>query len=221
MMQAIWMGESWFALSIPNTLLMRTAVACDNSGVADDSSLRHVLVVGGSLDQWKLMSASDWSQYISTLRFSTEQVGAQWLTVYPYSGISTTDDDSELMNKISESCGASIVDGKLILRGDTTVVIDVCADGQQRFVRAINEMSDTKISEKNLASAILHPATSEPDLVVIFGDPTHLPPSLVWELAYSELVYLNTQWPHCNSEDIELAINDFQRRDRRFGGVDS
>lgn len=200
---------------------MRTAVACDNSGVADDSSLRHVLVVGGSLDQWKLMSASDWSQYISTLRFSTEQVGAQWLTVYPYSGISTTDDDSELMNKISESCGASIVDGKLILRGDTTVVIDVCADGQQRFVRAINEMSDTKISEKNLASAILHPATSEPDLVVIFGDPTHLPPSLVWELAYSELVYLNTQWPHCNSEDIELAINDFQRRDRRFGGVDS
>jgi undecaprenyl diphosphate synthase len=200
---------------------MRTAVACDNSGVADDSSLRHVLVVGGSLDQWKLMSASEWSQYISTLRFSTEQVGAQWLTVYPNSGISSTDDDSELMNKISESCGASIVDGKLILRGDTTVVIDVCADGQQRFVRAINEMSDTKISEKNLASAILHPATSEPDLVVIFGDPTHLPPSLVWELAYSELVYLNTQWPHCNSEDIELAINDFQRRDRRFGGVDS
>ena len=200
---------------------MRTAVACDNSGVADDSSLRHVLVVGGSLDQWKLMSASDWSQYISTLRFSTEQVGAQWLTVYPYSGFSTTDDDSELMNKISESCGASIVDGKLILRGDPTVVIDVCADGQQRVVRAINEMTDTKVSEKNLASAILHPATSEPDLVVIFGDPTHLPPSLVWELAYSELVYLNTQWPHCNSEDIELAINDFQRRDRRFGGVDS
>ena len=196
-------------------------MACDNSGVADDSSLRHVLVVGGSLDQWKLMSASDWSQYISTLRSSTEQVGAQWLTVYPYSGISSTDDDRELMNKISESCGAVVVDRKLILRGDTSVVIDVCADGQQRFVRAVNEMSDTKISEKNLASAILYPATSEPDLVVIFGDPTHLPPSLVWELAYSELVYLNTQWPHCNSEDIELAINDFQRRDRRFGGVDS
>lgn len=220
-MQAIWMGESRFALSIPNTLLMRTAMACDNSGVADDSSLRHVLVVGGSLDQWKSMTVSDWSQYISTLRSSTEQVGAQWLTVYPYSGISTTDDDSELMNKISESCGALIIDGKLILRGDTSVVIDVCADGQQRFVRAVNEMSDIKISEKNLASAILQPALSEPDLVVIFGDPTQLPPSLVWELAYSELVYLNTQWPHCNSEDIELAINDFQRRDRRFGGVDS
>jgi hypothetical protein len=208
-------------MSIPNTLLMRTAMACDNSGVADDSSLRHVLVVGGSLDQWKSMTASDWSQYISTLRSSAEQVGAQWLTVYPYSGISSLKDDGELIRKISESCGAVLADRKLILRGDTSVVIDVCADGQQRFVRAVNELSTEKISEKDLASAILHPASSEPDLVVIFGDPTQLPPSLVWELAYSELVYLNTQWPHCNIEDIELAINDFQRRDRRFGGVDS
>jgi undecaprenyl diphosphate synthase len=208
-------------MSIPNTLLMRTAMACDNSGVADDSSLRHVLVVGGSLDQWKSMTASDWSHYISTLRSSAEQVGAQWLTVYPYSGISSLKDDGELIRKISESCGAVLADRKLILRGDTSVVIDVCADGQQRFVRAANELSTEKISEKDLASAILHPASSEPDLVVIFGDPTQLPPSLVWELAYSELVYLNTQWPHCNIEDIELAINDFQRRDRRFGGVDS
>jgi hypothetical protein len=196
-------------------------MACDNSGVADDSSLRHVLVVGGSLDQWKSMTASDWSQYISTLRSSAEQVGAQWLTVYPYSGISSLKDDGELIRKISESCGAVLADRKLILRGDTSVVIDVCADGQQRFVRAVNELSTEKISEKDLASAILHPASSEPDLVVIFGDPTQLPPSLVWELAYSELVYLNTHWPHCNIEDIELAINDFQRRDRRFGGVDS
>ena len=208
-------------MSIPNTLLMRTAVACDNSGVADDSSLRHVLVVGGSLDQWKSMTASDWSQYILTLRSSAEQVGAQWLTVYPYSGISTSEADNELIRKISESCGAVLVDRKLILRGDTSVVIDVCADGQQRFVRAVNDLSAVKISEKNLASAILNPASSEPDRVAIFGDPTQLPPSLVWELAYSELVYLNTQWPHCNIEDIELAINDFQRRDRRFGGVDS
>ena len=185
-------------------------MACDNSGVADDSSLRHVLVVGGSLDQWKSMTASDWSQYISTLRSSAEQVGAQWLTVYPYSGISSLKDDGELIRKISESCGAVLADRKLILRGDTSVVIDVCADGQQRFVRAVNELSTEKISEKDLASAILHPASSEPDLVVIFGDPTQLPPSLVWELAYSELVYLNTQWPHCNIEVIELAINDFQ-----------
>lgn len=167
------------------------------------------------------MTVAEWSEYITTLRSSVEQVGAGWLTVYPYSGNGNTGDDSEFAEKISNALGAVLENGKIILRGSTSVVIDMCADGQQRFVRAVNGLSAEKITEKNLASAILHPASSEPDLVVIFGDPTQLPPSLVWELAYSELVYLNTQWPHCNSEDIELAINDFQRRDRRFGGVDS
>jgi undecaprenyl diphosphate synthase len=195
--------------------------ACDNSDVADGSSLRHVLVVGGSLDQWKAMTSSEWSQYVATLRASVEQIGADWLTVYPYSGIADSSVDSELTEKIAQSSGAQLVDGKLLLSGTTSVVIDICADGQQRFVRAVNSLSDEKITEKSLANAILHPASCEPDLVVIFGDPTQLPTSLVWELAYSELVYLNTHWPHCNIEDIELAINDFQRRDRRFGGVDS
>jgi undecaprenyl diphosphate synthase len=206
---------------MPNTLLMWAVMACDNRDVADSSSLRHVLVVGGKLDQWNEMSASEWSQYIATLRSSVEQIGADWLTVYPYSGIADSTMDSDLTEKIAQSCGAQVVDGKLLLTGATSVVIDTCADGQQRFVRAVNGLSEEKITEKSLANAILHPASCEPDLVVIFGDPTQLPPSLVWELAYSELVYLNTHWPHCNIEDIELAINDFQRRDRRFGGVDS
>jgi undecaprenyl diphosphate synthase len=200
---------------------MWAVTACDNSDVADGSSLRHVLVVGGSLDQWKAMTSSEWSQYVATLRASVEQIGADWLTVYPYSGIADSLIDSELTEKIAQSSGAQLVDGKLLLSGTTSVVIDICADGQQRFVRAVNSLSDEKITEKSLANAILHPASCEPDLVVIFGDPTQLPSSLVWELAYSELVYLNTHWPHCNIEDIELAINDFQRRDRRFGGVDS
>jgi hypothetical protein len=200
---------------------MWAVTACDNSDVADGSSLRHVLVVGGSLDQWKVMTSSEWSQYVATLRASVEQIGADWLTVYPYSGIADSLIDSELTEKIAQSSGAQLVDGKLLLSGTTSVVIDICADGQQRFVRAVNSLSDEKITEKSLANAILHPASCEPDLVVIFGDPTQLPTSLVWELAYSELVYLNTHWPHCNIEDIELAINDFQRRDRRFGGVDS
>ena len=39
--------------------------------------------------------------------------------------------------------------------------------------------------------------------------------------AYSELVFLNVPWLKCDVEHIQMAIGDFQRRDRRFGGVDS
>jgi undecaprenyl diphosphate synthase len=43
----------------------------------------------------------------------------------------------------------------------------------------------------------------------------------MWELTYSELVFLDVSWRKCNVEHVQMAINDFQRRDRRFGGVDS
>jgi undecaprenyl diphosphate synthase len=43
----------------------------------------------------------------------------------------------------------------------------------------------------------------------------------VWELAYSELVFLDVAWTDVNAEHVEMAIDDFLRRDRRFGGIDS
>jgi hypothetical protein len=53
---------------------MWAVMACDNSGVVDGSSLRHVLVVGGSLDQWKSMTVAEWSEYITTLKSSVEKL---------------------------------------------------------------------------------------------------------------------------------------------------
>ena len=51
--------------------------------------------------------------------------------------------------------------------------------------------------------------------------PTRLPPSLVWELAYAELVFLDAPWSALDSEHLEMAVDDFRRRNRRFGGLDS
>jgi undecaprenyl diphosphate synthase len=43
----------------------------------------------------------------------------------------------------------------------------------------------------------------------------------VWELAYSELVFLDIKWADLQSLHLEMAIDDFNRRHRRFGGLDS
>ncbi|MEY4796487.1 MAG: hypothetical protein RLZZ105_913 [Actinomycetota bacterium] len=102
------------------------------------------------------------------------------------------------------------------------VVIDTCADGQERFINAVAQLSSSQaIDEAKLAATLLSPASGEPDLVLILGSPTRVPESLMWELAYSELVFLNVPWLKCDVEHIQMAIGDFQRRDRRFGGVDS
>jgi len=75
--------------------------------------------------------------------------------------------------------------------------------------------------EQRLAAALCAPAPDEPDLVVVLGEATRLPASLTWELGYSELVFLDVPWLACNAEHLGLAIDDFRRRSRRFGGVDS
>ena len=57
--------------------------------------------------------------------------------------------------------------------------------------------------------------------VIVLGPATQMPASLVWELAYAELVFFDADWHALDAEHLEMAIDDFTRRDRRFGGVDS
>ncbi len=204
-----------------DTVLKLAVGACDNGGVGTFDSLRHVLVVGGSVEQWESLDAAGWHKYLTMLRCAVENVGADWLSIYPHSGEVKLMSSRDLLGRISSFVGGVVENNKVIVQGTTTIVFDPCADGRDRFVQALGTLEDGIITEEKLAQAILRPAIGEPDLVVIFGAPDQLPKSLVWELAYSELVFLQTQWPHFNSEDMELAINDFQRRDRRFGGVDS
>ena len=77
------------------------------------------------------------------------------------------------------------------------------------------------VDEDSLSHAVLAPADEEPDLVVVLGPADTIPESMVWELAYSELVFIDLEWGKFESSHLELAIDDFNRRHRRFGGLDS
>jgi undecaprenyl diphosphate synthase len=42
---------------------------------------------------------------------------------------------------------------------------------------------------------------------------------LLWQAAYSELVFLDTLWPDFTKDDLEAAVREFQRRERRYGAA--
>ena len=44
---------------------------------------------------------------------------------------------------------------------------------------------------------------------------------LLWQLAYSELYFTEVLWPDFTKEELVKAIEDYNRRDRRYGGVDT
>jgi len=189
-----------------------------------NSDLAHILVCAGTVDEWLATSPEQWKAQIDALVRSVGGVGVRWLSIYPYSGESSASARTAICNSIISSYGGQRSGDRVsvVAEAGLIVVIDTCADGQERFVNAIAKIGQTHgIDEAKLAATILSPASGEPDLVLVLGSPTRVPESLMWELAYSELVFLNVPWLKCDVEHIQMAIGDFQRRDRRFGGVDS
>ncbi len=59
----------------------------------------------------------------------------------------------------------------------------------------------------------------DPDLLVRTSGEYRISNYLLWELAYSELVFTDVLWPDFRREDLFDAIAEYQRRDRRFGAI--
>ncbi|HET9090166.1 MAG TPA: polyprenyl diphosphate synthase [Acidimicrobiales bacterium] len=81
-------------------------------------------------------------------------------------------------------------------------------------------VSANKVDEKAIRSRLYHPELPDPDLVVRTSGEYRISNFLLWEMAYSELVFTDVLWPDFRREDLYRAIEEFQSRERRFGGVD-
>jgi undecaprenyl diphosphate synthase len=61
--------------------------------------------------------------------------------------------------------------------------------------------------------------TSEVDLLIRTGGEKRLSDFLLWESAYAELLFTDRMWPDFDAADLDAAVEEFNRRERRFGGV--
>lgn len=97
--------------------------------------------------------------------------------------------------------------------------------GRAEIVDAVQRLVDDKvpsrkIDEKAIRSRLYHPEIPDPDVVVRTSGEYRISNFLLWELAYSELVITDVLWPDFRREDLFKAVEEYQRRERRFGGVD-
>lgn len=58
-----------------------------------------------------------------------------------------------------------------------------------------------------------------PDLLIRTSGEQRISNYLLWQLAYSELYFTEVPWPDFTKEELEKAIEDYNKRDRRFGGI--
>ena len=179
------------------------------------AGLRHVLVVGGTLREWADLGDARWQHRVSELGTVVGEAGGSWLTLRSYR---TGADPADLTPWTREVEVHRDPEGAPAAVG---VVVDPCGDGRQRFAEAMSRLAPHQpVDDATVAAALYAPADAEPDLVLVLGPSTQLPPSLVWELAYAELVFLDVAWDALEPAHLRAAVDDFTHRHRRFGGLD-
>ena len=77
-----------------------------------------------------------------------------------------------------------------------------------------------RVNERMIERHLYAPDMPDPDLIVRTSGEYRLSNFLMWEAAYSELVFTDTLFPDFRRQDLFDAIGEFQRRDRRFGAID-
>ena len=115
-----------------------------------------------------------------------------------------------------------------LTRGNKTMTLTIAFNygGRAEIVDAVRDLVATgvsadKIDEKAIRSHLYLPDMPDPDLVVRTSGEFRISTFLLWELAYSELVFTDVLWPDFRREHLFEAVREFQRRDRRFGGLEA
>ena len=81
------------------------------------------------------------------------------------------------------------------------------------------ELSPDDIDEDTVSSYLYTAGQPDPDLIIRPSGEYRLSNFLTWQSAYSEFWYSDVLWPDFTEADFNRALDDFQKRHRRFGGV--
>ena len=112
----------------------------------------------------------------------------------------------------------------VLTRGNTGLTFTIAFNygGRAELVDAVQRIVDggaKRITERTIARHLYDPEMPDPDLVIRTSGEYRISNFLLWELAYSELVFSDALWPDFRREHLYAAIKQFQDRDRRYGGV--
>ena len=123
------------------------------------------------------------------------------------------------MNKIER------VSGK---QHKVTVNIAINYGGREEITHSVKEiaklvksgkLSPDDITEDTVASHLYTAGQPDPDLIIRPSGEHRLSNFMMWQAAYAEFWSSNVLWPDFSKEDLNEALRDFEKRNRRFGGV--
>lgn len=84
---------------------------------------------------------------------------------------------------------------------------------------AAGELTEDEITQEYVADHLDTAGIPDPDLLIRTSGEQRISNFLLWQLAYTEFYFTNKHWPEFDKEELLLAIEAYNRRDRRFGNA--
>ncbi|MGM9671289.1 MAG: polyprenyl diphosphate synthase [Oscillospiraceae bacterium] len=89
----------------------------------------------------------------------------------------------------------------------------------RRYAQEFKDGTAPELTEETFGNYLYSAGIPDPDLIIRTSGEERLSNFLPWQGAYSELYFTDVLWPDFTERDMDAALAEFQRRDRRFGGV--
>lgn len=195
--------------------LMRTVRACADRGI------EFVTVFAFSSENWKRPT-----EEVSGLMGLVLVTVSKYLTKMVGEGVRVRIVGD--LSQVSDKVRAALDQAEASTRHNARITLSVAFNygGRWDVVQACRQAMAAGIA----ADALDEPALSrfmamnyapDPDLFIRTGGEVRISNFLLWQAAYSELVFSDCLWPDFGEAELDKALTDYARRDRRFGLVSS
>ena len=130
---------------------------------------------------------------------------------------------------LREDLQKSIIDCEERTKDNTGVHFNLCLNygGRDELVKATQKIAEQvknddlnieDINEDIVSNSLYSAGVPDPDLMIRTSGELRTSGFLLWQLSYTEFIFLEKYWPDFNEKDLDYAIEIFQRRNRKFGG---
>ena len=90
---------------------------------------------------------------------------------------------------------------------------------KKELINTFKKVKFKKITEKLVRNNLYTKSIPDPDILIRTGGKKRLSNFMLWQLAYSELYFLDKLWPDFTSKDLNKVLKDFHKTKRNFGGI--
>lgn len=183
--------------------------------------IRYLTLYAFSSENWQ-RSKEEVDQLMELLRYYLEHelksLHEQGIKLHIFGDITKFDQD--IIDKIREA--------EALTKHNTALTLNIALNygARQEILRAVmlaakdmskTELNTTEIDEACFSTYLYTADLPDPDLLIRTGGEQRLSNFLLWQLAYTELVFLDILWPDFKAQDLEDAVNQFKIRERRYG----